>query len=202
MIFFTTEFEKDSMINANIIQKKLDTSVHVIIIQDPDDFVTEWNNMQQYGSKKDDNIDLVVIDFHSYPSSMAMGRDANDPQISLDGMESKNINSIVLLGCNAGFASTKINNLAETFLYGNNVKQVVACDGTVYPWHTLLNDLINPKKGYESKNDYIFKYLLANDEQQARDNLDFIKYTRDAIQVLGKSFDSIGDIIDEVNSKK
>lgn len=86
-------------------------------------------------------------------------------------------------------------------LFGNNVNQVVVSDGTEYS--QCNRNFFTTKVKYSSVNGQAFKDLLGYEDQ---DNLGIIRYTRDAerrgsLHGIGKIFDSIRNIMDEINRR-
>jgi len=79
---------------------------------------------------------MVVVDTHAYPYGFDYGKNSKDELDAYDvqGLGDKDIDSIVLLGCNAGHLDYKDDNMAATFATKYEDTLVVASDGTVKPY--------------------------------------------------------------------
>jgi len=75
----------------------------------------------------------VVVDTHAYPYGLLYG-DSSDDLLDVDdvqNLDDKDIDTIVLTGCNAGHLDYKDDNMAATFATKYEDTFVVASDGTV-----------------------------------------------------------------------
>lgn len=108
-------------------------------------------------------IDLIVVDTHANPNEFAVDPDdgsffnTNDVQ----KLDDKNIDAIILLGCNTGHLDYRYDNMAASFAQKYEYTPIVAADGTVWPDHNGVDILYGPK------NDKDFQKWLVGDE---RDN--------------------------------
>ncbi len=121
--------------------------VHLIPIESNEGFESDWNNMGTVDGKKVD-IDTVVINTHANPHELGgdnFSFDTNDAA----NLENKNMDQLLLYGCNAGHLDYKDENIANAFSRKTNGAPVMASDGTVYG-RTLFGR-------YKSKGDKTFR---------------------------------------------
>jgi hypothetical protein len=146
-------------------------------------------------------IDAVEILAHGAPDSITL---SNDNSITLttrvvesNRLSSKNIGELIILSCNTahqGYSSDPT--IAEAFAskVGNGV--VLASDGTV--WHN--NTFWTGRHYFYSEGDGTWKSLNRNGEKDAQGFLKIYKVGGTVVKdVIGKSFDDVGDLIDQAN---
>jgi len=141
-----------------------ESEVHLIEVTDNQSFMDGWNNMGTENGQPVD-IDMVVVDTHADPYGFDYGKNSKDELDAYDvqGLGDKDIDTIVLLGCNAGHLDYEDDNMAATFATKYEDTLVVASDGTVEPYDYGID------YGYESLDDdekkHFKKWLLYGDRE-------------------------------------
>ncbi len=111
-------------------------TIYSMTVKTPDDFYKAWNGMGTiYG--KGESIDYVVINLHGDPETLYATKDKKDA-IDLSLLDRKDIGCLLLLACNTGHMDyidrsnyfSKNNNVGIQFAVNQNVKSVIAPDGT------------------------------------------------------------------------
>ena len=105
-----------------------DVPVHMVSVDTPDTFYTEWNNMGTVDGETV-SIDGVIVNLHGNPTNI-YASDGNEIDIGELTNDSK-IETMLLLSCNAGHMDYE-NNMAVQFLKAANIGNVIAPDGTHY----------------------------------------------------------------------
>ena len=105
-----------------------DVPVHMVFVDTPDTFYTEWNNMGIVDGETV-SIDGVIVNLHGNPTNI-YASDGNEIDIGELTNDSK-IETMLLLSCNAGHMDYE-NNMAVQFLKAANIRNVIAPDGTHY----------------------------------------------------------------------
>ena len=105
-----------------------DVPVHMVFVDTPDTFYTEWNNMGIVDGETV-SIDGVIVNLHGNPTNI-YASDGNEIDIGELTNDSK-IETMLLLSCNAGHMDYE-NNMAVQFLKAANIGNVIAPDGTHY----------------------------------------------------------------------
>ncbi len=128
--------------------------VHMVPVTCNADLEAAWNAMGTENGQSVD-IDCVVIKTHANPELFAYGNNSSDTFTISDvqGLDDKDVGTLILCGCNAGNTDYAMNGIAAAFSDKVNGAPVVASDGTV----VATGDLIRP---YISRKDDIFKSYL------------------------------------------
>ena len=132
--------EKEVEADSIILEEYYNTEVHKIPLDSEGRFFEEWNNMP------DSEIDAVVIYSHSRYDRLVIGTDVLKEQSAygdyneriereqIGELESKNINTLILLGCNTGYTNTN-DNMVTRFIDDENqlnIQTVIASDGQTF----------------------------------------------------------------------
>lgn len=128
-----------------------------------------------------ENIDVVVILSHSSNDYFTAdtNTETNEKQridrTDIEELATRNIDTLVLLGCNLGLDNKNIQNedepvydysIAESFLQGNNansIHKVFASDGYVYHDYVNGNHVLNSKGCIRYHADHLERKLYDND---------------------------------------
>ncbi|MDY6315244.1 MAG: hypothetical protein SPL89_08795 [Clostridia bacterium] len=176
--FVNEEFKKEAWKDAKLLEEHSGEPVHVLITDTRDTFIEEWNKMGSWDGK-DVDVSLVVINMHGSPDSISPHSDGSTGLITTGDIKSgrlisKNIDRIVLLSCNTGHFDHRYSSFANKMLVYNNVKSVVAADGTVSSrsllrgrYNTMADDTFNS-----------FLWSEGNGTEPYRKNYGFIDYTK------------------------
>ena len=100
-------------------------TVHAIYVGTPEDFYEGWAAM---GTDEDGNmvpIDTVYIQVHGHPEYI---ESSNEDPIYADKLETKTIDTILLIACSTGNVDFS-NNFASQLAMTQDVNQVIAPDG-------------------------------------------------------------------------
>lgn len=117
-------------------------------------FIDSWNSINLTSGGL--STPYVIIDSHATPFEI----DSGDFRIfsdSISRLQSKHINRLILLGCNAGQVDFQDSNPAAAFAKKIFGGFVLASDGTVYNIGANLNGSFQ----YESRNDAIFQHYAG-----------------------------------------
>lgn len=131
------------------------SQVHLIPITDDQSFTDGWNAMGTENGHSVD-IDTVLINTHANPSVLGDG-DANNFTLTtadVANLQDKEMDNMILLGCNAGHKDYADTNIANAFASKTDGAPVLASDGTVYSGLTFFNQT---KRSYSSRNDKYFR---------------------------------------------
>ena len=176
--FVNEEFKKEAWKDAKLLEKHSGEPVHVLITDTRDTFIEEWNKMGSWDGK-DVDVSLVVINMHGSPDSISPHSNGSTGSITTGDIKSgrlisKNIDRIVLLSCNTGHFDHRYSSFANKMLVYNNVKSVVAADGTVSSrsllrgrYNTMADDTFNS-----------FLWSEGDEKEPYRKNYGFIDYTK------------------------
>ena len=140
------DIEKDVKADKKALQKHYGTKVHVKKLTAKQKFIDDWNAMP------DEKIDAVVIYSHANhslfrtKSKSTIGESGEKESEGLEyftvtdvagNLSSKDIDIMVMLGCNMGTTSRN-DNLATEFIKSDNnlgIHRLIAFDGNVSHWH-------------------------------------------------------------------
>ncbi|MBD5546509.1 MAG: hypothetical protein HDQ97_03810 [Lachnospiraceae bacterium] len=133
--------EKEVEADIKLLEEKYHTEVHPVTLNSRDDFIEGWNRMDE------GKIDAVIIYTHANPDCFRVDttKNKNDKgkvelksnaqfqKEEVNSLDSKNIDTLVLLGCNTGLTSRN-DNMATRFIDDENIHnigKVIAADGSV-----------------------------------------------------------------------
>ena len=177
-IFYLPEWEAEARVDQRQLaqQYHLDESqVHLMPIRNNQELTDGWNGMGTVNGQQVD-IDAVVIDTHANHSILGYGNNSNDKlnARNIQALQDKDMDALILYGCNAGHADYFGSNVASEFARRTNGAPVLASDGTVYG---------QQRNGdYDSRNDDHFRDQLVNGN---RDNEGWMvyRYRNDRLEV-------------------
>ena len=171
--FANSEFMGEAKKDKKELERYYDEPVHVLEVDSRYAFIEEWNKMGSWAGK-DVEVSLVVINMHGSPYGIYPHSDGGTGSIKASDVEDgtlipKNVDNILILGCNSGHFDHRYSSFANRLLVYNNVESVIASDGTVMNRSIFGN--------YSSKGDSSFvKYLWSGEKY--RDNYGFVKYSK------------------------
>lgn len=155
--------------------------IGIASVSNAQEFTEYWNSIgkAEYGPlvTHSDNVTSVIIDTHA--TNYKLNFDDDSMYITeISKLENKDINNLIILGCNAGHLDARNDNVAATFSQIVNGGKVLASDGTVgfgtceYLWifgnrlYTSETDKSFLRKCYfgERKNEgwFIYQYINNN----------------------------------------
>lgn len=144
--------------------------VHLVPVSNNSDLESAWNAMGTENGQSVD-IDCVVIKTHATPSALSYGGNSNDSfGISdIQGLDQKDVDALILCGCNAGHTDYAENNVASAFSDKVNGAPVIASDGTV----EANGDLFHP---YTSIIDSYFTDGINSAMSSAPSGIELVQY--------------------------
>lgn len=205
-IFYLPEWENEAKGDRRQLAREYgydESQVHLIPVTSSSDFENGWNNM---GVENGENVDVdtVVLDFHANPDVMGSG--GGDDAWYIDKanvafLQDKDVDNLILLGCNAGHNNHQDDNIASAFAKRVKGAPVIASDGTVYSGLTLFN---LTDKSYHSKGDHSFrKWRDKADPNDKRGNDGWMVYQEDNGNVTAKKVGdkkmTVSEMIEELN---
>ena len=129
-IFYPKEFASEANSQREQLAKQYGydiSHVHLIELTDAKSFKKDWAAM---GTKND--IDTVLINSHASPSVISDNKKFYMTTADIQRLESKDMDNLILEGCNTGHMDHVENNVASEFSRKTNGAPVLAADGTVY----------------------------------------------------------------------
>jgi len=136
-----------------------ESEIHLVPIENNQDFQYVWDQMGVggpdglYGPNKeeikDPNIDLVVINTHASGADEWLSYESSDDHFTSNEVKqlvNKDVELLILYGCNAGHYDHIGTNPASQFCDVVNGGYVLAADGAVAPGVSLFN--ITPRRYY------------------------------------------------------
>ena len=203
-ILYLPEWKNEAKNDRKQLMKKYKLpkkEVHLIEVVDNESFIKAWNSMGTEDGKSVD-IQTVLIDTHANPYVLGYGENSTDILGSTEiySLDDKEIEALVLYGCNAGHADYIGTNVASEFSKKINGAPVIASDGTVYSGRTFFN---LTKRKYESKNDDVFKSYLINGKRKNKGWL-LYQFENGKVQIdkkIGKKL-SVTKMLDNIENKK
>jgi len=132
------------------------------------EFKNSWDMIGK--TKNGGNVLAVVISSHGSPEVLSTETSILIWNIQIPSLDKKDINRLVITGCDTGHLDRQSSNIASSFAKMINGGVVVASDGTV---GSSLYDGINHKT-YSSEPEYPLGYHSANGS--ARDNVGWVIY--------------------------
>ena len=104
--YVNSEFRKEAEKDKKKLTDYYDEPVHILEVDSRDALIEEWNKMGNWNGE-DVNVSLVVFNMHGSPNSLAPYSNSKTGRITAKDMEDgtlipKNINNILVLGCNSG----------------------------------------------------------------------------------------------------
>lgn len=142
-------FTKQAEAEAKRLEKQYGTPVHLVGITTTEQFKENWNGMGSYKDKDGNTITVsiegVSLLFHGSPHTLNIDYTKDQylttssdgktpggrPALYIGDLESKTFDKLTILSCNGGHIDHLDDNVAVTFLNSNNVKKVIAWDGSV-----------------------------------------------------------------------
>lgn len=173
-IFYLPEWKNEAKNDRRQLANEYNCSideVHLVPITDKQSLTDGWNAMGTENGQTVD-IDCVVINSHANPYVLGFGESGNPAFGASDiaALDDKDVEQMILYGCNAGHADYSNSNPAAEFSKKVNGAPVLASDGTVYSGFSFLNLF---KRNYKSEADKHFKDYLQDGE---RDNNGWMVY--------------------------
>lgn len=154
-IFYLPEWEsqmKDDKENIESYYGIDKDDIGTASVNSSDELANSWNSI---GSTDSGNVSLVVINTHAKKDKLSLGN-GNMYSNDITSLENKNIDKLILYGCNAGHLDNVNDNPAANFSKKVNGGLVLASDGTVYggtpPILWMLGYSVFTSKGDESFN--------------------------------------------------
>ena len=184
-VFYLPEWEVEALDDQKRLMKQYGLNrkeVHLVPVNNNEDLSSAWNSM---GTEGDNVVDIqtVVINTHANSSVLGFGGNSDDrfTATEIQQLDNKDIENLILYGCNAGHADYVGTNPASQFSMKTGGAPVVASDGTVYS-HRPFKFLFwyFGKMEYESRADDSFRNQLVDGD---RDNLGWLVYTYDGEEV-------------------
>lgn len=112
--FYGSDQQEHAKKNIKKLEKKYTVSQWLITSEE--DFTSLWNNSVPA------NVDTIIINFHGDPFDVRFVR--------IPKLNTKQVDTLVLLSCNAGHLHTEVRPVARRLFEHLTVRQFVACDGT------------------------------------------------------------------------
>jgi hypothetical protein len=191
LFYFYGEDQK-SHAESNMKDLNTDYEVKSYLITSIQDFTDAWNDM--YNLVGDDDIDVVIVNLHGNPTYVEF-MDLNKLDFT------KNIDTFVLLSCNAGHQRNGADNFAQQILdaSNNNINQLIAADGTHFRgifWH--------PFRGIEVKGDKTWKDYYSSLLTQNLPSMGFVRYKWNGknyeLTSIGPKFNSVKSLLKKVGA--
>ncbi len=107
--------------------------VYSYLVKSESDFRKVWNKKCTNRDGKLAKIDIVIINLHGNPKWVEY--------VNFKKLVKRKIDTLLLLVCNAGHLDYIDSNPATRFYLGNDIRQLVCCDGTHCRTHKQLNML-------------------------------------------------------------
>ena len=157
-------------------------------------YVKNGSDFKQAYNAMPATIDVVIINLHGDPKNIS---DINISDLDM----SKNIDTMVLLSCNAGHLWTGEDSIALQIANasGGNIRQLIAADGT-----HLRSSTWNSKTGITVKGDNHWKDNVAEANIKCASSFGFICYqwngTSYDLRCIGRSFTSVRKLLKKVGA--
>ena len=135
--------------------------VHLIPVQNAQQLRDGWNGMGTVDGRSVD-IDTVVINTHANPERLGFGNGNSFSRRDAMALQDKEMEQLVLYGCNAGHLDYQDRNIAEAFSHRTSGAPVMASDGTVYG--------MNSDETYTPRSDEEFQYWADRAGNGGRSN--------------------------------
>ena len=164
-IFYLPEWENEAINDQKQLAKQYDCSldeVHLVPVTNQQSLTDGWNAMGTENGRSVD-IDCVVINTHGNPYVLGFGNGNTFGAGDIRALEDKEVEQLILYGCNSGHADYADTNPAAEFSKKVNGAPVLASDGTVGSGFSLFNLF---KRKYSSKADRTFKDYLQNGKRK------------------------------------
>lgn len=167
--------------------------VHMIYVEDADDFYNGWSSMGMNEDGQEVSIDTVYINLHGEPEHILS---SNNQEIYVSKLEIKTIDTILLTACNTGNTDFN-NNFANQLAMSQNVDQVIAPDGLGYrlTYFSYKSEYFPEYSGVERKGNGFVLYQNIQNSIQITPDL-----TNDNEVVFLSKLLSEGRFIGEINS--
>lgn len=198
-IFYMPEWEHAAKNDQRQLAKQYGCSkeeVHLIPIENGQNLTNGWNSMGTVNGQEVD-IDCVVILSHANPNVLGFENGEAFTKSDIAALENKDVEQLILYGCNSGHTDYSTSNVASTFSKKVNGAPVLASDGTVAPGLTFFG---LTKRKYTSKADSIFNSYLRSGK---RDNKGWLVYQYEDGKVniteVGKKKMTVTDMNKELN---
>ena len=105
--------------------------VHLVPVTNRRELTDGWNEMGTVNGNRVD-IDTVVINTHADPRELGFGNGNRFTRRNAMALDEKEMENLILYGCNAGHLDYQQDNIAAAFSRRTNGAPVMASDGTVY----------------------------------------------------------------------
>ena len=137
------------------------SKVHMIPQTDAQSFEDSWNAMGVENGEVV-SIDTVIIESHSNPNVISDNQNFRMSTSDIRRLEKKDMDNLILEGCNTGHLDHRNDNVAAEFARKTNGAPVLAADGTVYYGMSGLGGLLGitfpwTKSWYEPRQDEHFE---------------------------------------------
>lgn len=203
-IFYCPEWENEAKNDQKQLAKQYGYSrdqVHLIPINSNQDLRNGWNAMGTENGQQVD-IDTVVINSHANPR--VLGYEGSKDYFTtgdISQLDNKNMDNLVLYGCNAGHADYSDDNVAASFSRKVNGAPVMASDGTVSPNLTFFNIT---KRSYSSKGDKHYKDWLPENSKRKNNGWMIYQYENGQVntEVLKDKKMNLTDMVKELNKRR
>ena len=207
--------EKEVEADIELLEEKYNTEVHTVTLNSRDDFIEGWNKMDN------EKIDAVIIYTHANPDvlrvdtikskdgagEIVLKSNEQFKKEEVNNLESKNIETLVFLGCNTGLTGLN-DNMATRFIDDeniHNIRQVIAADGSV-----SHKDVYITKKSWftvKEKLQHTLEVVHGNyyDENESYDGYKMYYYDENnnlIIEKVGYDFDNVVDLINRAEDKR
>ena len=107
------------------------SKVHMIRQSDAESFKESWNAMGVENGETV-SIDTVIIESHANPNVISDNKNFRMSRADIRSLDNKDMDNLILEGCNTGHLDHKNSNVASEFARKVNGAPVLAADGTVY----------------------------------------------------------------------
>lgn len=172
-IFYLPDFEHTALVEMKELASFYhydEWQVHLVPVTNAQDLEEAWNSMGEVDGKKVD-IDTVIIDTHANSGELIFGKNNTISASDIRNLKEKNVEQLLLYGCNAGHLDHSETNPAAEFARKVNGRQVLASDGTVQL--DFYAGIAEEPKPYTSRDDKYFRNQLVNGP---RENVGWVEY--------------------------
>ena len=155
-IFYLPEWKNEAVNDRRQLAKQYGYSedqVHLIPVSSDQDFTNGWNSMGTVDGHSVD-IDTVIVNTHGNPNVIGNNGNLHMTSSDVSRLQDKDMDGLILLGCNNGHKDSADSNIANAFAQKTNGAPVLASDGTVQSGLTFFNQT---KRSYSSKGDKHYK---------------------------------------------
>ena len=162
--------------NIKLLEEKY--TVSQWLITKTEDFTSIWNNTIPK------NVDTIIINFHGDPFDVQF--------IRIPKLNTKQVDTLVLLSCNAGHLHTEVRPVARRLFEHLTVRQFIACDGT-----HRRESLERPDVGISVIDEYKWKSYFGSSVDKNEKSWGFTLYSvYGLIYSIGTSFNSVASLLE------